>query len=94
MTAKDILNETLLKYGYKTVHIGVPYKVLNTQFVHKQQIEKLEELIEEYANQKALHIAEQAVEYEKKTWLGDNSGLINRTSENILSRIKQLTEQI
>ena len=88
MTAKDILNETLLKYGYKTVHIGVPYKVLNTQFVHKQQIEKLEELIEEYANQKALHIAEQAVddlksELSKSEQCGANE---------ILSRIKQLTQ--
>ena len=43
-------------------------------------------------NQYTRHIAEQAVEYEKKTWLGDNSGLINRTSENILNRINKLTQ--
>ena len=48
--------------------------------------------LEDMLNQFALQVAGQAVEEEKKTWLGDNSGLINRTSENILSRIKQLTE--
>ena len=48
--------------------------------------------VEDLMNEFARHIAEQAVKYEKKTWLGDNSGLINRTSENILNRINKLTQ--
>ena len=50
-------------------------------------------IIKEYANQKALHIAEQAVGEEKKD--AKNRGDIHTayyTSDSILSRIKQLTE--
>ena len=44
-----------------------------------------------FANQYALHIAERAVKDENEFWLGDSSGLINRTCNNILFRIKKLT---
>ena len=47
------------------------------------------EMMQKYA----LHIAEQAVKDEDEFWLGDSSGLINRTCENILLLIKKLTEQ-
>ena len=47
--------------------------------------------VEYLMNEFALHIAERAVKDENEFWLGDSSGLINRTCKNILIRIKQLT---
>ncbi|HSH24980.1 MAG TPA: hypothetical protein VLA13_05525 [Massilibacterium sp.] len=48
-TIDYILEETILKHGYKTVHIGRPYKVLNKQFVHEQEVELMKKMIKEYA---------------------------------------------
>ena len=47
--------------------------------------------VEDLMNEFALHTAVQAVKDENEFWLGDSSGLINRTCKNILNRIKQLT---
>ena len=47
--------------------------------------------LSELMNQFATHIAERAVKDENEFWLGDSSGLINRTCNNILFRIKKLT---
>ena len=52
MGIKEIIESTILLHGYKTVYIGRPYEVINSQFVHKQQVDKLESLMKEYAKQK------------------------------------------
>jgi len=50
-TAEEILIDTILNYGYKTVYIGTPYEVINKQFVSKSEVERLKYEIIEYAKQ-------------------------------------------
>ena len=64
-------------------------KHLNPYYMNGALAKQAEKAMKEYA----LHIAEQAVKEENEFWLGDSSGLINRTCKNILTRIKQLTEE-
>ena len=59
---------------------------------HGYGVEPAESALYGIMNGYARHIAEQAVKEENEFWLGDSSGLINRTCNNILIRIKTLTE--